>query len=49
MVYSLTEDDFEAAWQRLMKEFGDDQEAVVLYLEGTWLPVRHQWANCYTL
>lgn len=47
VAYSSTEADFNAAWHRLIDEFGEDQKAIVDYLEETYLPYRYEWANCF--
>ncbi|EGY23413.1 uncharacterized protein VDAG_04851 [Verticillium dahliae VdLs.17] len=46
VIYADAEEDFKAAWQRLQDEF-KDQEAVLEYVIGTYMPYRHQWAHCY--
>jgi hypothetical protein len=46
MVYSNSEEDVMESWARLLEEF-PDQEPIIEYLQTTYLPVRHQWANCY--
>jgi len=46
MVYSNSEEDFMESWARLLEEF-PDQEPIIEYLQTTYLPVRHQWANCH--
>ena len=46
MAYSNSEEDFMESWARLLEEF-PDQEPIIEYLQTTYLPVRHQWANCY--
>ncbi|KAI1405867.1 hypothetical protein F4819DRAFT_350871 [Hypoxylon fuscum] len=47
MVYSRTEEEFEEAWDRMNHEF-EDQKPMLEYLTETYVPIRDQWANCYT-
>ncbi len=46
VVFAETEDAHENAWANLCREF-DDQRAILLYLHGTYMPVRAQWARCF--
>ncbi|KAK3896995.1 hypothetical protein C8A05DRAFT_20153 [Staphylotrichum tortipilum] len=46
VIYANTEEDFDAAWTRLRQEFSEQQPALD-YIANTYLPVRHQWANCF--
>ncbi|KAK1621428.1 hypothetical protein BDP81DRAFT_362582 [Colletotrichum phormii] len=45
-MYANTEDDFDAAWDRLLEEFAD-QDLALKYITDTYLPLRYQWANCF--
>jgi hypothetical protein len=44
--YSVTADDFGAAWIRILRDFSQ-QEGVIAYIQKTYLPLREQWAECY--
>jgi hypothetical protein len=46
VVYSHTEEDFEAAWEKLQAYF-HSQTAIIRYLKETWMLVKEQWAGCY--
>ena len=35
------------AWVRILEEFSP-QEAVISYIQETYIPLRHQWAECFT-
>lgn len=45
-MYADTEEDFNGVWDRLQTEFSDQQRCLD-YLRSTYLPYRHQWAQCY--
>ena len=45
-MYAETVSLFDQAWQRLIKEF-DDQQPILVYLEKTYIRVRRQWARCF--
>lgn len=47
MVYAADEDDFWQAWHTMQEVF-EDQESILTYLAEQWLPLREQWAGCYT-
>jgi hypothetical protein len=47
VVYSKSEEDFGKAWVRLQKDF-QDQQPLLRYLREEWLPLKKQWACCYT-
>uniref|UniRef100_A0A1Y1M8A0 Uncharacterized protein n=1 Tax=Photinus pyralis TaxID=7054 RepID=A0A1Y1M8A0_PHOPY len=46
VVFAETEADHEKAWKCLCTEF-EDQRGILMYLYGTYLPVREQWARCF--
>lgn len=46
LCYTATEEDLEATWVRILEDFLH-QEAVIEYIQGTYLPIRRQWAGCY--
>ncbi|RYC78757.1 hypothetical protein BFJ63_vAg18370, partial [Fusarium oxysporum f. sp. narcissi] len=46
VLFAETEEAHEKAWENLCEEF-DDQRAILLYLHGTYMPVRGQWARCF--
>ena len=46
VVYAYTEDEFEAAWEKLQAYF-HHQTAILQYLRETWIPYKEQWAGCY--
>ncbi|XP_044718766.1 MULE transposase domain-containing protein [Hirsutella rhossiliensis] len=41
-----TKEDYEKVWVRLCDEF-DDQEAILIYLYNTYLPLSPQWSQCF--
>ena len=45
-MFSETEDAHEKAWVSLCKEFSD-QKPILMYLYGTYMPIRAQWARCF--
>lgn len=47
LCYAATPDDFVAAWVKILEDFSQ-QEAIISYLQTTYLPFRHQWATCFT-
>ena len=46
-MYAETPDLFDKAWQRLVKEF-NDQKAILIYLQDTYICLRSQWARSFT-
>ncbi|KAM4061718.1 MULE transposase [Hirsutella rhossiliensis] len=46
VAFAETKGDYEKAWERLCDEF-DDQEAILIYLYNTYLPLSTQWAQCF--
>ena len=44
--FSETKEEHEKAWVRLCDEF-NDQQAILMYLYKTYLPIRAQWAQCF--
>ena len=46
LYYTITKEDLKATWVRILKDFLH-QEAIIEYIQGTYLPVRRQWAGCY--
>ena len=46
VVFAETKADYEKVWSRLCGEF-NDQQAVLIYLHKTYLPVSAQWAHCF--
>jgi hypothetical protein len=46
VIYAKSEEDFDAAWARLQKEF-DDQQPLLEYIRTTYIPLRYQWATCF--
>lgn len=46
IVFAETEEARQKTWVRNCREF-DDQRAILLYLHGTYMPVRAQWARCF--
>ena len=46
-LYAPTIELFQAAWD-MMKEIFASQIIFLQYLEGTYLPICHQWATCHT-
>lgn len=47
LTFARTEESFERVWSWIITEFVD-QEATLEYLQTNWLPLKHQWADCYT-
>ena len=47
VLFAETEETHEKAWGDLCREF-NDQRAILRYLYGTYMPVRAQWARCFT-
>jgi hypothetical protein len=47
LCYAATPDDFVAAWVKILEDFSQ-QDAIISYLQTTYLPFRHQWATCFT-
>ena len=46
VVFAETKEDYEKAWVRLCEEF-NDQQAILIYLYNTYLPIASQWAHCF--
>ncbi|KJZ70944.1 hypothetical protein HIM_09648 [Hirsutella minnesotensis 3608] len=46
VAFAETKDEHEKAWVRLCDEF-NDQQAILIYLYKTYLPIRAQWAQCF--
>ncbi|KAM4063375.1 MULE transposase [Hirsutella rhossiliensis] len=46
VVFAETKEDYEKVWVRLCDEF-DDQEAILIYLYNTYLPLSPQWSQCF--
>ncbi|KJZ68574.1 hypothetical protein HIM_12036 [Hirsutella minnesotensis 3608] len=46
VVFVETKEEHEMAWVRLCEEF-NDQQAILMYLYKTYLPIRAQWAQCF--
>jgi hypothetical protein len=47
VLFAETEEAHKKAWIDLCKEF-DDQRPIIRYLFSTYMPVRAQWARCFT-
>ncbi|KAH7471908.1 hypothetical protein FOMA001_g13074 [Fusarium oxysporum f. sp. matthiolae] len=47
MVYTRSEDDFNQAWRQIQETF-PHQERILRYLKDTYLPLKREWACCYT-
>jgi hypothetical protein len=47
MVYTRSEDDFNQAWRQIQQTF-PHQERILRYLKDTYLPMKREWACCYT-
>jgi hypothetical protein len=47
MVFSRSEDEFNQAWSQLQETF-QHQERILRYLKDTYLPLKKEWACCYT-
>ncbi|KAL5610928.1 hypothetical protein FOBRF1_007045 [Fusarium oxysporum] len=47
MVYTRSEDDFNQAWRQIQQTF-PHQERILRYLKDTYLPLKREWACCYT-
>ncbi|OWT42804.1 transposase [Pochonia chlamydosporia 170] len=47
MVFSRSEDEFNQAWRQLQETF-EHQERILSYLKSTYLPLKKEWACCYT-
>ncbi|EXU94593.1 hypothetical protein X797_012335 [Metarhizium robertsii] len=45
-VFAETKEHYEKAWVRLCEEF-NDQQAILIYLYNTYLPIASQWAHCF--
>jgi hypothetical protein len=48
MVYSRSEEEFSQAWLQLQQTFSR-QKRILQYLKNTYLPLKKEWACCYTL
>ncbi|KAM4061906.1 MULE transposase [Hirsutella rhossiliensis] len=46
VAFAETKEEHEKAWVRLCGEF-NDQQAILMYLYKTYLPIRAQWAQCF--
>ncbi|OAQ57749.1 transposase [Purpureocillium lilacinum] len=46
VAFAETKEEHEKAWVRLCDEF-NDQQAILMYLYKTYLPIRAQWAQCF--
>ncbi|KJZ68513.1 hypothetical protein HIM_12097 [Hirsutella minnesotensis 3608] len=46
VAFAETKEEHEKAWVRLCDEF-NDQQAILIYLYKTYLPIRAQWAQCF--
>ncbi|OAQ62573.1 transposase [Purpureocillium lilacinum] len=46
VAFAETKVEHEKAWVRLCDEF-NDQQAILLYLYKTYMPIRAQWAQCF--
>ncbi|KAK4078062.1 hypothetical protein Purlil1_12083 [Purpureocillium lilacinum] len=46
VAFAETKEEHEKAWVRLCDEF-NDQQAFLMYLYKTYLPIRAQWAQCF--
>ncbi|ODA77184.1 hypothetical protein RJ55_06811 [Drechmeria coniospora] len=44
--FAETREEHEKAWVRFCDEF-NDQQAILMYLYNTYLPIRAQWAQCF--
>jgi hypothetical protein len=47
MIYAISIRDFEKAWATMKAHFAD-QHAILTYIHTTYIPVKEQWATCYT-
>jgi hypothetical protein len=47
MVFSKSEEKFNQAWRQLQQTF-EHQERILRYLKDTYLPLKKEWACCYT-
>ncbi|KFG82265.1 hypothetical protein MANI_030416 [Metarhizium anisopliae] len=47
MVYSRSEEEFNQAWLQLQQTF-THQKRILQYLKNTYLPLKKEWACCYT-
>jgi hypothetical protein len=47
MVYSRSEEEFSQAWLQLQQTFSR-QKRILQYLKNTYLPLKKEWACCYT-
>ncbi|KJZ73158.1 hypothetical protein HIM_07355 [Hirsutella minnesotensis 3608] len=47
MVYSRSEEDFIQAWKQLQESF-PQQKRILRYLKDTYLPLKKEWACCFT-
>ncbi|KAH8661086.1 hypothetical protein BGZ61DRAFT_464729, partial [Ilyonectria robusta] len=47
MVYTRSEEDFNQAWRQIQQTF-PHQERILRYLKDTYLPLKREWACCYT-
>ncbi|OAQ58088.1 MULE transposase domain-containing protein [Pochonia chlamydosporia 170] len=47
MVYSRSEEEFTQAWRQLQETFSH-QKRILKYLKDTYLPLKKEWACCYT-
>lgn len=47
MVYTRSEEDFNQAWRQLQQTF-PRQKQILRYLKDTYLPLKKEWASCYT-
>lgn len=47
MVYSRPEEEFNQAWRQLQETFSR-QKRIIKYLKDTYLPLKREWACCYT-
>ncbi|KAI3527251.1 mutator-like element [Colletotrichum abscissum] len=46
VLYADSEVDFDAAWRKLQADLAD-QTLALSYLANTYIPLRHQWAQCF--
>lgn len=46
VAFAETKEEHEKAWVRLCDKF-NDQQAILMYLYKTYLPIRAQWAQCF--
>ena len=47
VIYAHDETGFEQAWGQFVSEFGEEQGHIVAYVMATYMPYRHQWAQCF--